>query len=182
MKKHIKKQIALEKLLHEYSSRKLDPYKTWEENLGPAESWFIKVGDHTLFLNPFNSHWMHYDSIHGSWEKSGVRAGEGLFDVDEKGEIVYQESPNPEVIPALQLDIPVEAEELQPFWEKEKEFLALSIRREEGSLDEGSFREEVHKLRLQDREGVWWQMREEDGGWLRWDGSRWVPAVPWQEK
>lgn len=177
----VKKQMAVEKALQQYNHRKLDPGKTWEENLGPVGKWVIQVGEHTLFLNPFNSHWMYFDYIHGSWEKSGYRAGEGFFFLDDKGEFSYQKSPDPKVIPPLHLGMTEEAEGLLPFREREQEFLDLSVRRLEGSLDERSFREEVYKLRLQDQAGVWWQVREEDGGWFRWNGSQWERAVPGQD-
>ena len=47
-----------------------------------------------------------------------------------------------------------------------------------GRIGENEFKEAVARLRLEDAAGVWWQVRAEDGAWLRWDGTAWVEGVP----
>ncbi len=55
------------------------------------------------------------------------------------------------------------------------ELIAL---RRSGRVGEPEFREAVARLRLTDSTGVWWQVRAEDGAWLRWDGNAWVEGMP----
>lgn len=36
----------------------------------------------------------------------------------------------------------------------------------------------AQQLRVQDDQGIWWQMRPEDGAWLRWNGISWDAVLP----
>ncbi|MBN2147568.1 MAG: hypothetical protein JW726_09270, partial [Anaerolineales bacterium] len=38
------------------------------------------------------------------------------------------------------------------------------------------FAAQVARLRVQDAQGAWWQMRAQDGTWLQWNGRAWLPA------
>ncbi len=41
-----------------------------------------------------------------------------------------------------------------------------------GRVGEAEFREAVNRLRLRDGSGTWWQVRADDGAWLRWTAPR----------
>ena len=58
-----------------------------------------------------------------------------------------------------------------------KSYTALRRQYDNGTLAAKEFAERVYKLRLKDEQGIWWQVRPEDGGWFIWDGSSWVPAA-----
>jgi hypothetical protein len=62
------------------------------------------------------------------------------------------------------------------FREAESKYYELKGQLEAGALTPGQFAEEVAKLRSQDDQGQWWTVDGATGGWLRYDGSRWVPA------
>ena len=47
-----------------------------------------------------------------------------------------------------------------------------------GRVGEAEFREAVNRLRLRDGSGTWWQVRADDGAWLRWNGAAWAEGVP----
>lgn len=54
----------------------------------------------------------------------------------------------------------------------------LAALRRSGRVGEAEFREAVNRLRLRDGSGTWWQVRADDGAWLRWNGTAWVEGVP----
>ena len=60
------------------------------------------------------------------------------------------------------------------FPEAEQIYLNLKNQLLSGVISQQEFRNRVNELRVLDVNGVWWQIREEDGGWLRWTGTAWV--------
>jgi hypothetical protein len=50
--------------------------------------------------------------------------------------------------------------------------------RDAGRISDQQLREAMARLRCQDDAGAWWQLRPDDGAWLRWDGAAWAPATP----
>lgn len=44
-----------------------------------------------------------------------------------------------------------------------------------------AFDDAVLKLKIADDTGVWWMISAETGGWLKWAGNQWTPAVPPRE-
>ena len=66
----------------------------------------------------------------------------------------------------------------QKFAEVKWRYFELWNQKEAGGLSEAAFVAEVNKLRVQDDRQVWWQVRAEDGAWLRWDGHTWVEGQP----
>lgn len=60
------------------------------------------------------------------------------------------------------------------FPEAEQIYLNLKNQLLSGVISQQEFRSRVNELRVLDATGVWWQIREEDGGWLRWTGTAWV--------
>jgi len=62
------------------------------------------------------------------------------------------------------------------FTEAESRYRTLKILRDSGQILSAEFTSRVHELRLQDIGGVWWQIREQDGRWLRWNGLAWEPT------
>ena len=62
--------------------------------------------------------------------------------------------------------------------EAEQAFAYLRSQLSGGLISPQDFRNRVNELRFSDANGVWWQIREQDGGWLRWTGAAWVPDTP----
>jgi hypothetical protein len=67
----------------------------------------------------------------------------------------------------------------EPFRAVHRQYLFLRAHFDRGGISGEAFTEEVNRLRLQDQSGVWWQIRETDGGWLKWDGAAWVEGKPY---
>lgn len=173
VKTYIKEQLLIEEELNKLSTKPLDPQLTLLEALGGVEKWLHQVGEYRFFLNPFNGKWMYYDSVHKTWEKTGYLAGEGLFLLDEDGEMCFKDNPNQKKIS------PVSVEEKKAindggnkFLQYEEKYFALKGRLETGLIDHKSFLEELYRLRIQDESGIWWQI-DDHGKWLKWDGREW---------
>lgn len=64
------------------------------------------------------------------------------------------------------------------FDEAERKFAGLKDQRDSGQISPAEFSSHVDEIRLQDIGGVWWQISEKNGQWLRWNGSAWVPGEP----
>lgn len=62
------------------------------------------------------------------------------------------------------------------FQEAESKYYELKGRLDAGALTPDQFAEEVAKLRIQDNQGEYWTVDAATGGWLRYDGSKWLPA------
>jgi hypothetical protein len=64
------------------------------------------------------------------------------------------------------------------FDEAEGRFAILKNQRDSGQMSPAEFSVSVNDIRVEDIGGVWWQISEQDGKWLRWNGSAWVPGDP----
>jgi hypothetical protein len=64
------------------------------------------------------------------------------------------------------------------FQKTEQRYPALNKQRSRGSLTAQEFTNRVNELRLDGNNGVWWQVREEEGGWFRWTGDNLVKEIP----
>jgi len=64
------------------------------------------------------------------------------------------------------------------FQEAESKYFELKGRLNSGRLTEEQFQAEVARLRIHDDEGRYWTVDARSGGWLLYDGTRWVPAQP----
>jgi hypothetical protein len=64
------------------------------------------------------------------------------------------------------------------FKDAESKYYELKTRLDEGALTPDQFVQEVAKLRIQDDQGQYWTVDAASGGWLQYDGSKWVPARP----
>jgi hypothetical protein len=62
------------------------------------------------------------------------------------------------------------------FKEAESKYYELKGRLDGGALTPDQFVAEVAKLRIQDDQGQYWTVDAATGGWLFYDGTRWVPA------
>jgi hypothetical protein len=62
------------------------------------------------------------------------------------------------------------------FREAENKYHELKGRLDAGGLTAEQFADEVAKLRLQDDEGRYWTIDGATGGWLQYDGTKWVPS------
>ncbi len=58
----------------------------------------------------------------------------------------------------------------------EKAYGQMKKNLDRGRLTREQFIQQVADLRYQDASGVWYQIRPEDGSWLRWDGTQWIPV------
>jgi hypothetical protein len=64
------------------------------------------------------------------------------------------------------------------FKEAESKYFELKGRLDAGALTAEQFRAEIAELRVQDSEGRYWTVDAASGGWLMYDGARWVRAQP----
>ncbi len=64
------------------------------------------------------------------------------------------------------------------FKEAESKYFELKGRLDAGTLTPEQFQAQVGELRVQDDEGRYWTIDARSGGWLLWDGSKWVPSQP----
>jgi hypothetical protein len=64
------------------------------------------------------------------------------------------------------------------FQEAESKYFELKGRLNSGKLTPEQFRAEVSELRIQDDDGRYWTVDARTGGWLLYDGTKWVPAQP----
>jgi len=62
------------------------------------------------------------------------------------------------------------------FKEAESKYFELRGRLDGGALRPEQFAEEVAKLRVQDEKGQFWTVDAATGGWLQYNGAKWVPA------
>lgn len=63
------------------------------------------------------------------------------------------------------------------FHEAEKNYQKLRQQVDARQITSGEFWERVNRLRVQSDDGTWWQIRGQDGAWLRWDGASWAEAA-----
>lgn len=64
------------------------------------------------------------------------------------------------------------------FQESEAHYFTLRRRFDARQITEQQLSAAVQQYRIQDAQGVWWQMRPQDGAWLRWTGVSWQVASP----
>jgi hypothetical protein len=60
----------------------------------------------------------------------------------------------------------------------ESKYFELKGRLDTGALTPEEFRAELAELRVQDGEGRYWTVDSQSGGWLLYDGTKWVPSQP----
>ena len=68
------------------------------------------------------------------------------------------------------------------FEEMERRYRELRKQQKRGEMSAEQLAQAVVELRLQDKDGFWWQIRPSDGAWLRWGGSAWEEARPQHKK
>jgi hypothetical protein len=59
----------------------------------------------------------------------------------------------------------------------ERSYEKLKAHYENGGLGYDDYITAVNTLRIQDENGIYWQIRTDDGKWVRWDGSTWVTGA-----
>ena len=64
------------------------------------------------------------------------------------------------------------------FQEIETRYFSLLRQFETRRISAQQYAAAVQQLRFQDAQGIWWQMRPQDGAWLRWNGVSWDAALP----
>lgn len=64
------------------------------------------------------------------------------------------------------------------FQTAEQRYYDLKQFHSRGQLTQDQFINAVNELRVQAADNSWWQMRWQDGAWLRWDGTNWTPYSP----
>ena len=62
------------------------------------------------------------------------------------------------------------------FKEAESKYFELKGRLDAGALTSDQFSAEVAGLRVQDSEGRHWTIDVSSGGWLQYDGTKWIPS------
>lgn len=175
-------QKMIENDLLQKSRESAAPGATVGEVLGPMEDWHLQVGEYEFFLNPMTAHWMFYDPVHSCWVRTGHQAGEGWFTLDEQKELAFTPAESPMPIPPIPIPNWQRNPQYQPFFDLEERFLSLLESFQFHDIAEDEFLQSVHQLRHVDERGIWWQIRPEDGGWYRWDGSSWVDDVPYEKE
>jgi len=63
------------------------------------------------------------------------------------------------------------------FQEAEKKYAQLRQQVDARQITSEEFWERVNQLQVLSDDGTWWQIRGQDGVWLRWDGAAWVEAA-----
>ena len=58
----------------------------------------------------------------------------------------------------------------------ERQYGELNSKYREGTLGCREFIAAVSSLRVQDTRGTYWQVRADNGEWIHWDGTAWVPG------
>ena len=58
----------------------------------------------------------------------------------------------------------------------ELRYAKLKTQYENSDLNYETYIRAVDALRMQDENGIYWQIRADDGKWVRWDGSTWIPS------
>lgn len=64
------------------------------------------------------------------------------------------------------------------FHEAEQKRTELTRQFHQGSITRDQYIAAVNQLRVTDAAGAWWQPDPDGSGWLRWDGNKWISAVP----
>ena len=67
---------------------------------------------------------------------------------------------------------------MNPFEDLKKRYKQLRSQYDRGEITPDQFLAEVQQLRTQDSTGTWWTINSQDGSFVRYDGSQWVPAKP----
>ena len=60
----------------------------------------------------------------------------------------------------------------------QKQYQQLRSQRDAGRMSQADFLAQVHKLQTQDASGRWWTIDPVSGGYLWYDGVRWVAGTP----
>ena len=68
------------------------------------------------------------------------------------------------------------------FEEAERQYQELLRQWQAGQIDPAGFHHSLEKLQVQAQDGTFWRLSSQDGRWLRWDGSNWIPAHPSQRE
>ena len=63
------------------------------------------------------------------------------------------------------------------FHEAEKQYQQLHDQLRAGQISHPEFRNALDELLVSAPDETWWRKRPEDGAWLHWDGSTWIPAT-----
>lgn len=61
-----------------------------------------------------------------------------------------------------------------PFAEMAEHYRYIKAEYEQGMITKEAFMNSLNELRLQDKEGNWWQISEDGQSWLKWDDKQWV--------
>ena len=64
------------------------------------------------------------------------------------------------------------------FQQAEQKAAELQRQLANGHTTPEQYYQQITALRLQDANGIWWQIDPSTLGWLRWDGATWIGAVP----
>lgn len=64
------------------------------------------------------------------------------------------------------------------FAETWQRYQQLAAQRRAGQIDEETYVAAISQLRVQDTDGRWWAIDSENGRWLAWNGTAWMPATP----
>jgi hypothetical protein len=59
-----------------------------------------------------------------------------------------------------------------------EQYRTLLARYQRGELDPTAFGQAVSALQVTDEAGAAWQINAQDGSWLKWSGSAWIPSNP----
>lgn len=64
------------------------------------------------------------------------------------------------------------------FAETWQRYRQLAAQRRAGQMSEETYVAAISQLRVQDTDGRWWAIDSENGRWLTWNGTAWMPATP----
>lgn len=64
------------------------------------------------------------------------------------------------------------------YQEAEAKFQWIESQRAAGRMNEQTYRDELHQIRVVDAWGRHWMLQERTGQWHVYDGTQWIPAAP----
>jgi hypothetical protein len=87
-----KRQSEIEKQFLNLKNKITKSKENLKDVLGEIEGWLLELGEHKLFLDPFNNNWMKYDSINDRWDNTGHKPGEVIFNLDKEKKLLIKKN------------------------------------------------------------------------------------------
>ena len=87
-------------------------------------------------------------------------------------------SPASPMVPGAAMTYGSQAGSAAAFHQAAEQYRTLLARHQRGEFDLVAFEQAVAALRVTDETGAIWQVHPQNGSWLKWSGSAWIPSTP----